>query len=217
MTQDKERTAPATLEDVLNLVRLGCVQAYCPTTGDCLAGLGVEPGDEILVDFTRYPAPPRYKAKGGDGGVDICLCVDRGVPVFKVYEGCWGPFQVVSTRYKQGLNHAFFTNRILGVAVQLLGPDGTVKWKRDPSTYPTTLCTESTIHGDNVSDPQPVPLFMRPGKHIDSVHAAGGCYCRECQRGTSSGDTVDCHLYMTRMSPNGFCSCGRLREERTGK
>lgn len=48
--------------------------AILPVAGDCLEGVEVVDGGWVAVDFTRRPAPPRYKSKGGDGSSDLCLC-----------------------------------------------------------------------------------------------------------------------------------------------
>ena len=45
-----------------------------PVSGDCLEGARVMDGGWVCIDFTRRPAPPRYKSKGGDGSSDLCLC-----------------------------------------------------------------------------------------------------------------------------------------------
>ena len=49
-------------------------QAIIPVSGDCLEGARVMDGGWVCIDFTRRPAPPRYKSKGGDGSSDLCLC-----------------------------------------------------------------------------------------------------------------------------------------------
>ena len=42
-------------------------RAIILVSGDCLEGAGVQDGGWVAVDFNRYPAPPRYKSRGGDG------------------------------------------------------------------------------------------------------------------------------------------------------
>ena len=46
--------------------------AILPVAGDCLEGVDVVDGGWVAVDFTRRPAPPRYRSKGGDGSSDLC-------------------------------------------------------------------------------------------------------------------------------------------------
>ena len=48
---------------------------------------------------------------------------------------------------------------------------------------------------------------------IDPVHAAGGCYCKECKYSTQQDipwkDLIFCKLHRDTMPLNGFCSEGR--------
>lgn len=84
-------------------------QAAFPVIGDCLEGASVVDGGQVAVDFTRFPAPPRHKRKGGDGSFDLCLCYavfpghDRPSVMCKRYDGVWGSQHMVSTCYRQGL------------------------------------------------------------------------------------------------------------------
>lgn len=56
---------------------------------------------------------------------------------------------------------------------------------------------------------------------VDPIHAAGGCYCKEClykeEDGTVSLITYWCNLHDVTMPLNGFCSEGKnennLKEE----
>lgn len=44
----------------------------------------------------------------------------------------------------------------------------------------------------------------------DPVHAAGGCYCKECVYSEYPTSTqLDCQLHEVTMPLNGFCSEGR--------
>lgn len=53
---------------------------------------------------------------------------------------------------------------------------------------------------------------------IDAIHAAGGCYCRECRFGRrpNSPDMQDGYVYCQQQSKykelEAFCSDGELRE-----
>ena len=58
--------------------------AILPVAGDCLEGVDVVDGGWVAVDFTRRPAPPRYRSKGGDGSSDLCLC-------YATFPGAPGP------------------------------------------------------------------------------------------------------------------------------
>jgi len=57
---------------------------------------------------------------------------------------------------------------------------------------------------------------------IDPVHAAGGCYCRECEKckewENRHGITgYTCTLLCVDISPDAFCSYGRRKENIDGK
>lgn len=87
------------LEDIETIIaEVPC--AILPVSGDCLEGVDVVDGGWVAVDFTRRPAPPRYKSKGGDGSSDLCLCYATfpGAPgpmvMYKEYQGVWGPWQM---------------------------------------------------------------------------------------------------------------------------
>lgn len=49
---------------------------------------------------------------------------------------------------------------------------------------------------------------------IDPVHAAGGCYCRECRirTGRETQKTVWCGYHNCSMRKNDFCSMGKMEE-----
>lgn len=48
---------------------------------------------------------------------------------------------------------------------------------------------------------------------IDPVHAAGGCYCRECIYATRPGDNiVHCDNFERDMMPDDYCSVGERKE-----
>ena len=90
-----------TLEEVESIMS-ETSQAIIPISGDCLEGAGVVDDGWVAVDFTRFPAPPRYKSKGGNGSIDLCLCY--GVPpgrrgpivMGKAYDGVWGNWQLIT-------------------------------------------------------------------------------------------------------------------------
>jgi len=141
-------------------------QIILPVRGDCLEGAGIMDGGWMAVDFTRFPAPPRLKSKGGDGSEDLCLCyavfpgTTTPAVMSKVYMGVWGARQMVGTHYKSmwkgsefRMNCAMMAEKIFGVIFASWSPDGTALWERDPDSFPKKLGTAPTIHGENVGDP----------------------------------------------------------------
>jgi len=161
-------SALITLEEVEAAMK-AAPQAIIPVRGDCLEGAGVLDGGWVAVDFTRFPAPPRFKSKGGDGSEDLCLCYavfpgTRTPAVMgKAYVGVWGTWQMVGTRYKSvgkgskhRMNCGMMAERIFGVIFASWAPDGTPLWERDPDTFPDKLGITPTIHGSNVGDPIPL-------------------------------------------------------------
>lgn len=139
-------------------------QVFTPVRGNCMERAGIEDGGYILVDFTRYPKPPRYKSKGGDGSFDCCLCKlmqrsEEGAIGVKVYDGKWGTVHCVSTRYtEEGNPHppfqaGLFAEKIYGVVIASYGKDGGLLWKRDPDEFPRRLSEDPSIFGDGIGDP----------------------------------------------------------------
>lgn len=56
-------------------------------------------------------------------------------------------------------------------------------------------------------------LKVKNAPTIDPVHAAGGCYCRECIYATRPGDNiVHCDNFERDMMPDDYCSVGERRE-----
>lgn len=101
-------------------------RAIFRVAGDCLEGMGVMDGGWVAVDFKHFPAPPRYKSNGGDSSMDACMCYavypGQHIPsvMFKAYDGVWGPWQMVGTRYdlskgKHTMNCCMEAIRIFGV------------------------------------------------------------------------------------------------------
>ena len=136
-------------------------RALLKVSGDCLEGVNVQNGGWVAVDFTRYPAPPRYKSRGGDGSSDLCLCYatypgTHGPAVMcKEYQGVWGTWQMVGTRYKTAqngdklrLNCGMIAKRIFGVITASYSREGQLLWQRDPEEFPKTLGSAPTIHGE---------------------------------------------------------------------
>lgn len=61
---------------------------------------------------------------------------------------------------------------------------------------------------------QPIEAIMvsqiESAPTIDPVHAAGGCYCRECKYYNGCGL---CELHTTRIGGHDFCSYGEPKEQ----
>ena len=73
----------------------------------------------------------------------------------KEYQGVWGPWQMVGTRYKSmweggklRLNCGMVSKRIFGVIVASYDQGGRLLWQRNPEEFPKKLGTAPTIHGD---------------------------------------------------------------------
>ena len=154
------RKAGLTLKDV-EAIMAETTQAVFPVLGDCLEGVGVVDGGWVAIDFTRRPAPPRYKSRGGDGSVDLCLCYATfpGAPgpavMYKAYDGVWGPWQMVGTRYKSmwhgdklRLNCGMVAKRIFGVILASWDRNHNLLWERSPESFPVELSTAPTIRGE---------------------------------------------------------------------
>lgn len=150
-------------------------QAILPISGDCLEGAQVMDGGWACIDFTRRPAPPRYKSKGGDGSFDLCLCWavfpgrEHPAVMCKQYDGVWGSWQMVSTHYdlskgKHRMNCGFPAQEIFGVVTASWSPSGQLLWKRDPESFPKELGIAPTIQGGNIGDP--IPLTDRDAERL---------------------------------------------------
>ena len=151
-------------------------KAIFPVVEECLEGAQVLNGGCVCVDFTRRPAPPRHKSKGGDGSSDLCMCwavfpgQKRPAVMLKDYWGVWGPWQMVSTRYdlaKHPYDLGMAAKEIFGVVIASWGPEGRLLWKRDPESFPAELGTVPTIHGDNVGDPIPMKDVLSKNGSIE--------------------------------------------------
>lgn len=167
----------ATLEDIQSIKE---TRAILLVVGDCLEGAGVEDGGWVAVDFTRFPAPPRYKSKGGDRSEDLCLCYAtfpgqrRPAVMCKAYTGVWGPWQMVGTCYKSMWDGDKFrpncgmrAEEIFGVIFASWGRNGELLWERDPTEFTAKLGTEPTIGGEVT--PYSVEREDDHGTHADHV------------------------------------------------
>ena len=65
-----------------------------------------------------------------------------------------------------------------------------------------------------------VATLLEGAPTIDPVHAAGGCYCRECERydgrGLGLGEARICTRTGLVVEPDGWCKWGKLREAQDG-
>lgn len=175
LTAPKTRhSGPPTLERIKAIMRKTDFAVF-PVRGDCLEGAGVLDGGWVAVDFTSFPAPPRY----GDGGSseDICLCyatfpgTSAPAVMCKAYVGVWGSQQVVGIRYKDiwpngkfRPNCCMMAEEIFGVVFASWAPGGTLLWKRAPDSFQDRLGTTPTIHGDNIGGPIPLDTADRRKK-----------------------------------------------------
>lgn len=161
-TPTERRPSLVTLEAVEAAIEEHPQAIFC-VCGDCLEGAGVLDGGWVAVDFNRFPAPPRYKSKGGDGSSDLCLCyatfpgTRRPTVMCKAYDGVWGTYQMVGTRYKDmwdgdrlRLNCSMFAERIFGVIFTSWDKEGNLLWEKDPNEFPEELGTAPTIGGEVV-------------------------------------------------------------------
>ena len=151
----------ATLESV-EAMMAETDRAIVPVVGDCLEGAGVQDGGWVAVAFDRYQAPPRYRNRGGDGSVDLCMCyatfpgtIEPTVMV-KAYDGVFGSKQMVATMYKSMWNGGafrpncgMFAEKIFGVIFASWDKEGNLLWEREPDSFPATLETMPTIYGNN--------------------------------------------------------------------
>jgi len=139
-------------------------EVFFRVSGKCMESAGIEENGYVLVNLTKFPKPPRYKNKGGDGSFDCCLCrlmscQEEGSVGVKAYDGKWGSVHCVSTKYTKEHNphppfqHALFAKEIYGVVIASYSRDGRLLWKRGPEEFSDHLIEESTIHGEGIGDP----------------------------------------------------------------
>lgn len=150
-----------TIEAAMNPTHM----ALYEVCGDCMEAAGIVDGGLVLVDFSRRPAPPRYKGKGGDGSFDVCLCYadkrspDHSITMVKEYIGVWGPWLMVGTRFSQKkhperMNYVHRARAILGVVIASFDQDEKLIWERNPASFPEKIDLAQTIHGDNIGPPR---------------------------------------------------------------
>ena len=159
MKQIRQPFTPKQLEVVKTIAPQGIVRVE----GDCLESAGIFSGGMVAIDFTRFPAPPRYISKGGDGSSDICACwavfPGRSIPTFMVkeYLGLWGGFHTVGTRYDLSKGEhphdlGMFANSIVGVVFASWDGAGHLIWKRDPESFQTSLWSIPTIVSKDIAE-----------------------------------------------------------------
>lgn len=142
-------------------------QFVIPVVGDCMEQAGIVDGGWIAVDTTHFPAPPRYKSKGGDGTEDVCLCYavfpgqHRPAVMVKSYIGVWGASLTLSTRYdltkgEHPYNLGMEALGIFGVIYASWDSNGRLLWQREPESFSDKLGAAPTIHGINIEEPVPI-------------------------------------------------------------
>ena len=142
----------------------GSPQAFFCVQGTCMEAAGIEDGGYVLIDFTKFPKPPRHKSRGGDGSYDCCLCKlmacrGEGSVGVKAYSGKWGALHSIGTRYTQEGNphppfqEGWFADKIYGAVIASYTKHGQLIWQRDPKEFLERLSEEPSIFGDNVGDP----------------------------------------------------------------
>ena len=164
------------IDEVIDAAKGPSHMGWFMASGDCLEGAGIVDGGFVLIDFSRRPAPPRYRGKGGDGSYDICLCyagfgTDTPSIMLKEYVGMWGPWIMVGTRYSPEkypgrMNYSLRAKAILGVVIASFDRDSNLMWQRDPDSFPEELDRTQTIHGDNIEPPSLL--------HLNTVGAKKG-------------------------------------------
>ncbi|NBI83964.1 hypothetical protein D3Z48_18220 [Clostridiaceae bacterium] len=139
-------------------------QGIFPVRGDCMEGAGIPDGGFVAVDFRRWPAPPRYRSKGGDGSFGVCLCwatfPGREHPelMVKEYLGVWGTRHQVGTRFdlrkgEHSMNCGMGAEQIFGAVFAAWDTHGKLLWERDPGSFPDFLSSAPTIKGSNCGAP----------------------------------------------------------------
>lgn len=80
--------------------------------------------------------------------------------------------------------------------------------KRSVSTF---------VHSESAKAWNDLLALIEEEPVVDPVHAAGGCYCRECRMrtGVETKETVLCGYHGCSMRKDDFCSMGK-REENDG-
>lgn len=66
--------------DMVETVMKQSTHAIFPVSGDCMERAGVVDRGWVAVDFTRFPALPRYRSEGGNGSADLSVHVLCGLP-----------------------------------------------------------------------------------------------------------------------------------------
>ena len=167
-------------------------QIIIPVLGDCLEEAQVMDGGWVAVDFTRYPAPPRYKSKGGDGSEDLCLChavypgQRRPAVMAKAYLGVWGSWHLVGTHYKRWkdveprMDVGMEAKKIFGVIYASWDADGQLLWQREPDSFPEELGSTPTIRVGNAGAPVSAEPALAQGKVLCPCCARKKGECDKC-------------------------------------
>ena len=78
--------------------------------------------------------------------------------------------------------------------------------------YMCELCNQD--YSDEPCEPSNCVFYnaVEQAPTIDPVHAAGGCYCRECKRFEGDEFMKYCGEYGGLVKPDDFCSRGQRKE-----
>ena len=89
------------------------------------------------------------------------------------------------------------------------------------ATNDDVISRSALIAGRVSNDPVVIAATCEPA--VDPIHAAGGCYCRECVNYYEYDDWDRCHqetytahecsVFNRDLGPDGFCSRGELKKE----
>lgn len=155
----------AVLQRVIDAMRQNSRMAF-KVAGTCLAGIGIEDGDTVLVAFDRRPRPPVPPTSETRSRYDVCLCwgtfpaADRSqrrpALLVKGYIGVMCGRQLVGTFWEDRANCAFTPDAILGVVYAVFDGSGRVKWEESPEGYPLTLPAGNTIRSGEITDADPM-------------------------------------------------------------
>ena len=112
--------------------------------------------DEWLWPLTDTRHRPDTRAEAGTvRKIYACAITRKPSVMLKAYDGVWGAYQMVGTRYKSMWdgdrfrpNCGMFAERIFGVIFASWDKDGNLLWERDLDSFPATLGSTPTLHGE---------------------------------------------------------------------
>ncbi len=123
---EQSSNIPRWLLDSLQGEHIGVVTIH----GDCMEGAGIKDGDTVMFAEDRFPK---------NGSVCVCSCPYRhkGDPMIKEYDRQRAPgVFYVRTHYKNTIMQSGADcDKIYGVVIACLSPEGIVKWSRDINDF----------------------------------------------------------------------------------